>query len=353
MIPRVSVGALLAALGSGALTALATPQGLAQTVGPPVIDDRAGQRPAPDATVLLLGVSGVADVERAALAGAAAVVIRAPGDAGAPLIRAAERFGVSLLVAGAAVPWGELYAMIRTLFTVYEPSEPGEGDLFALADRVARETGGAVAIEDMSMRVVAYSSVDGQDIDELRLAGILGRRVPEHAVHAEEYLAVLRAEGATWCLEPREYAPRLAIGVHAYEQAYGTIWIVQGEQALSSLAPEILAEAATQAVPELARIALAGDAVRRLRNDRVTRLVHGIGPVDPIGLELGLPVGCDFRVIAFGASGQPVDELEMSAASDLVRNAFASYRVQAAVAMVAGRGIALVAGESHAPLVDV
>lgn len=348
----MSVGALLDAVGPGALTALAVPRGLAQTIGPPVIVDGAAAEALSGATALLLGSPGTRDLEASAAAGAAAVVVRSDTIDSQALTRAAERAGISLLAAGAHVSWGDLFSMIRTLFTVFAPGEPTVVDLFALADRVARETGGAVAIEDMSMRVVAYSSVVGQDIDDLRLAGILGRRVPEYAVEAEEYLSVLRSSGAIWSLEPSHYAPRLAIGVHAYEQAYGTIWVVQGDKPLAKDAPQVLADAAVQAAPELAKMALAADAVRRLRNDRVARLVHGIGPLSVLAAELGLGGLVGFRVVAFGTARGAADDLEATAASDLVRSALASYRVRAAVGVVAGQGIAIVGGEPRGQLAD-
>lgn len=350
---RVSAATLLGAVGPAVLTALAAPKGPSVTVGPPLIDDGHLTGRISGTTLLLVGRPGPSEIERAARAGAAAIVVRPDPESTAALVRAADRAGVTLLEAGEQLSWGELYSMIRTLFTVYEPSEPVFVDLFELADRVARAAGGAVAIEDMSMRVVAYSSVAGQDIDELRLAGILGRRVPEEAVQAEEYLRVLRADGAIWCLEPRDNAPRLAIGVTAHEQPYGTIWVVQGDGApLAENAAQILAQAAMQAVPQLARLQLASDAVRWQRDDRIRRLVGAIGAADAIALELGLPLDGPFRVVVFGSSGGPTDELDASVVADFVRGALSAYRIKSAVGVVDGTAGAIIAGEPDEALLE-
>lgn len=350
---RVSVGAVLDSLGPAVLSPLAIPNGPSAVTGPPLLDDGSLSGRVSGTTLLLVGRPGPSEIERAARAGATAVVVRAEDVDPDELVLAATRAGIALLAAGELLSWGDLYSMIRTLFTVYEPTEPVFVDLFELADRVARSAGGAVAIEDMNMRVVAYSSVAGQDIDELRLAGILGRRVPAEAVQAEEYLRVLRADGALWCLEPRDNAPRLAIGVTAHEQPYGTIWVVQGDGApLAEDAPRILAEAADQAVPHLARLQLASDAVRRQRDDSIRRLVHGAGPAEALAAELGLPVRGHYRVVVFGSSGGPTDELDATVVADLVRSALVAYRIRAAVGVVEGVPGAIIAGDPDAELLE-
>ncbi|MFG2826233.1 hypothetical protein ACGFWI_01925 [Streptomyces sp. NPDC048434] len=68
-------------------------------------------------------------------------------------------------------------------------------ELFALANAVAAVIGGSVAIEDLDHRVLAYSSVPGQRIDELRRRGILDRRVPDEPEQRRQYREVLGAPG--------------------------------------------------------------------------------------------------------------------------------------------------------------
>ncbi|PRB09167.1 hypothetical protein CQ044_02130 [Microbacterium sp. MYb64] len=353
MHPRVSVGALLDAVGPAVLTALWMPDGRAQQLGSPVLDDGNLSNPLVGSTVILIGRPSPTEIERAARASASAVIVRATETSAKVLAAAGERAGITVLAANEKLSWGEVYSLVRTMFTMYETRDEGRLDLFELADSVARDAGGAVAIEDMGMRVVAYSSIPGQDIDELRADGILGRRVPEHAVQAEEYLAVLRAERAVWCHEPRDNAPRLAIGVQAHGQSYGTIWVIQGDTPLNARAPEILADAARRAVPQLAKISFAGDARRHLRNDLLGRLLRGIGPMEKLAAEVGLPVRGPFDVVAFGAFGalgSPADELDTGLVADMVRNVLDSYRIRAAVGVHDGHGYAVVAGEPDSSL---
>lgn len=69
------------------------------------------------------------------------------------------------------------------------------GDLFALANAVATTVGGATAIVDSRQSVIAYSTVEGQPIDETRRKSILGLRVPSRPATDVEYRAVHGASG--------------------------------------------------------------------------------------------------------------------------------------------------------------
>lgn len=332
------------------MTPLALPGGRATQLGPPVLDDGALTALTPGGTLILLGPATADSIERAAAGGAAAVVLRGEAADAIGLSRAGDRAGIAVLSVSSQLPWGEVYSLVRTLFTVYEPGEPEFADLFRLADWAAKRMGGAVAIEDMEMRVVAYSSIAEQDIDDLRLAGILGRRVPDHAIQAEEYLAVLRAEAPIWCVEPRDHAPRLALGVHAHGQSFGTIWVVQGEEALHADASAVLTETAALAVPALARMALAADAKRRLRNEQLARLVQAVGPAEPLALALGLPALGPFGVFTFGPGDRNPDELDTATVADLVRNTLDSFRIQSTVGVADGQALAVVAGDPQQSL---
>ncbi|WP_424805951.1 hypothetical protein [Rhodococcus sp. 27YEA15] len=70
-------------------------------------------------------------------------------------------------------------------------------DLSALADATAAATGGAVAFMHPQGHVVAYSSLPGQAIDDVRRDGILGKRVPDKFLvhrHYPEYRTALYVE---------------------------------------------------------------------------------------------------------------------------------------------------------------
>lgn len=362
---RVTLGVLLDSLGAEAVTALCLPSGRQTLVGAPVIYGSDEPMIAFDGALLLVtGKPEAALLERAASAGVAAVVVRGGLGDPAPLVETARSTGVALLAAAPGLSWGQLYALVDALLAVVAPAADLGGvqaaDLFALANQVATRVGGAVAIEDLAMRVLAYSTVGGQQIDELRREGILGRRVPEHPTHPEEYAAVLRSEEAVWSYEPREYLPRLAIAVRARGEALGTIWVVQADTPLEPDAAAVLAEAAKTAAPHLARISLAADEARRTRDEWLGWLLRGVGPVGELATSFGLHPDEPVAVVAIGtreaeprtAQSTPrrTDIFAATHAGDLLRTAYAAYRIRAAVGAVDGRAYAIVAAGSTAPL---
>ncbi|MEU8325353.1 helix-turn-helix domain-containing protein [Nonomuraea sp. NPDC048881] len=345
---RVTLGVLLDSLGAETVSALCLPSGRQAMVGAPVIHGSDEPLAAyAGALLLATGRPEPSLLESAAGAGVSAVVVRAGiGDAAA-LTEAARGAGVALLAAAPGLAWGQLYALVDALLALVAPAADlgggGQaGDLFALANQVAARVGGAVAIEDLAMRVLAYSTI-GQPIDDLRREGILGRRVPEHPTNAEEYAAVLRCEGAVWSHEPREYLPRLAIAVRARGEALGTIWAIQADEPLAPDADAVLAEAARTAAPHLARLSLAADEARRTRDEWVGRLLRGAGPAGELAASLGLRPDEPVRVVAAGDPAGRTDVFAATHAADLLRTAYAVYRIRAAVGAVDGRTYAIVA----------
>lgn len=117
-------------------------------------------------------------------------------------------------------------------------------DLFDMADALATALGGAVAIEDADRRILAFSTVIGQPIDEVRRQGILGRRVPEHAERDEWYRRLWQARGPVQYAAGPESAPRLAIGLRSGAERVGSIWVVGQPSSLQLHAQSTLAQAA-------------------------------------------------------------------------------------------------------------
>ncbi|GAA2898651.1 helix-turn-helix domain-containing protein [Streptosporangium fragile] len=355
---RVTLGVLLDSLGTEAVTALCLPSGRQAMVGAPVIYGSDEPMTALDGALLLVTVNPESSLlERAAEAGATAVVVRAGLGNATALTEAAEGTGVALLAAAPGLSWGQLYALVDALLALVAPAadlggDAQAGDLFALANQVAARVGGAVAIEDLAMRVLAYSTIGGQRIDELRREGILGRRVPEHPTNAEEYAAVLRSDRAVWSFEPREYLPRLAIAVRARGEALGTIWAIQADEPLAPDAAAALAEAARTAAPHLARISLAADRARRTRDEWLGWLLRGVGPVGELAASFSLHPEEPIAVVAVGAgeAGRRTDVFAATHAGDLLRTAYTAYRIRAAVGAVDGRTYAVVAAAAGTPL---
>ncbi len=215
-----------------------------------------------------------------------------------------------ILTVDPAVSWHHVLQLL--LAVVGRASE--HSDLFALADSLAVATGGAVAVEDAHRRVLAYSAVPGQAIDELRRQGILGRQVPPSAGLEERYRSLSAARRpVSMGSEQAESHERLALAVHAGEEVIGTLWIVDDGQ-LTPDASQTLMEFAPLFALQLLRSRWSRDGDRRSRGNALGQLVDGAG----VGaLERLRPlVGSQMTAVALSAIR--ANELSQAMMGDLV-----------------------------------
>lgn len=350
----VTIGALLDSLGPQVLRPLALPRGRQVLIGPPLIhepDQSAGVLA--DAILLVPGRPSRELLTWAASRGVSAIVVRLSSIDAQQWIESAGEAGITLIECAPEIRWGQLYTLIDTVLAMTAPMPESDGalsaDLFALANDIALRAGGAVAIENLSMRVLAYSTIPGQDVDDARRDGILGRRVPAHPTNAEEYSAVLRSATAVWSTEPEDYRPRLAIAIRDRGEALGSIWVVQGSQPLSDDASAVLQDGARQAAPQLARFNLAAHAERRQRTEQLDRLLHGTGSTREIAHFFGLAHDERATVLVIGRHRTSAVEglsssAEASAAylGDLLRMGLSSYRMPAAASAIEEQAVAVV-----------
>lgn len=137
--------------------------------------------------------------------------------------------GVPVLAVHPQLPWTRLQRLATSILAARatEP-EPGGGapggDLFSLANSVAGIVGGAVAIMDTQQVVVAYSNLPDQPIDETRRLGILGRRVPEHAL-ADHLDREVWVSDAVVSRHRAGDLPRMAVVIRAGGDALGSLWV--------------------------------------------------------------------------------------------------------------------------------
>ncbi|WP_283133952.1 PucR family transcriptional regulator [Rhizohabitans arisaemae] len=335
---------MLGALGADVLRPLATPRGPDVLVGEPVVYDRLSHLGKLEGAVLLAVEYGVHERETAELVGAmadagvSAVVVKTRGEDPARLVQRARAHGIALLEAAPEIAWGRLYSLVSTLRALGEPSAGGPGtesdDLFDLANTLAVKIGGAVAVEDVTTRILAYSSIPGQLIDEERREGILGRKVPPHPTNAEEYGALARGDEAVWFHRPGESFPRLAIGVRGGGENLGSIWVVQGDRNLAPDAKLLLAEAGRSAAAFLSRHRLAGDAARRLRDERMRSLLRDKERAGEAAALLGIPLDARLGVVVLGCEDPRVERILAARVSDLLAVTCTSYRLTALTGVV-------------------
>ncbi|MFF8020892.1 PucR family transcriptional regulator [Streptomyces sp. NPDC007896] len=301
-----TLGDLLDVVGGPSVRLHTAPAGLTVPVTEALLYDAHTPLPrAPGALLLAVGVraSAAGPLARAAAqAGMSGLVVRGPDG---PLAEA-ESAGVALLSVDEDAAWHHVHLLLASAIGA-RPSAAGSGlgDLFALADAVAAAVGGATAIEDPRQRILAYSTVAGQPVDEDRRTGILGLQVPGSPANSEQYRVLFAAEGVVRlpALEGSDNLPRLAVAVRAGGETLGSLWVVD-DGGLAPDAEEALVQGASTAALLLLRARAAQELARHQNGDLLRRLLDGTA--DPAGAahRLGLGLGPDgnpapVRVAAF------------------------------------------------------
>ncbi len=212
------------------------------------------------------------------------------------------------------------------------------GDLFALANAIAAMVGGATAIEDLRTRVLAYSTLPDQPIDDTRRDGILGRQVPDLPDNAQAYASLFRVHGAvrlpgamTPNLPGKPEVPvglaRLAIAVRAGAEPLGSIWVVDVAGSLDAAAAAELERAADIAAVHILRARSASDLARAQRAVLLRRLLDGDVDARLIAAQLGLDPAGPFVALAFQPQFGPAgDELRLNRLVDLVAMACEAHQ---------------------------
>ncbi|ALG09354.1 PucR family transcriptional regulator [Kibdelosporangium phytohabitans] len=192
-------------------------------------------------------------------------------------------------------------------------------ELYALADAMAAVIGGSVSIEDLDNRVLAYSSIPEQRIDELRRRGILDRRVPDEPDQPEQqrqYRQVLAATGVVRLpiLAPDEL-PRAAVAIRAGERPLGTIWAIEGATPMDATGESALLDGARLAATHLLRHWGAAELDRQSREDALRGLLVGDGTTSEARVRLGLPDPPRLTLLAFAPVGSSPLDARLSTAT--------------------------------------
>jgi hypothetical protein len=252
-----------------------------------------------------------AAIAAATRAGATAVIMKLSADKYENARRVAHEQNVAIVAAPNSADWGQVFTLVRTAIGVTPASaalDSGPADLFALANAIAVATGGATTIEDLQLRVVAYSNLD-QPIDDVRRDSILGRSVPTYVMQRDDMVEMYRRLWVDTDIvrlpaeDDGRVRPRLGAVVRADGEAIGTIWVVQGDRPFDTEAETALADSTRRAALLLLQHQEAGDIERRRRADAVRAALD-------TGAPLPVELGDDerIRVVAFcTAVTGPVD----------------------------------------------
>ncbi|MFG1912071.1 PucR family transcriptional regulator [Kribbella sp. NPDC048928] len=318
--PYRTLGGVIENLGRHALHVIADGGRLADHIGEVVVHGPGEPLPpAEDGILLLTGSPSEqsADTVRGAReAGYRAVVVKAFGDDLGRLTRVADETGVALLTTPDEMAWRHLDALISSS---KEPAFAGDsdrfaaiglGDLFALANAIASSVGGAITIEDPTGRVIAYSNLPHQEIDEIRRLGILGRQTPDRPTNYEEYQAVLRSESPVFFESPSpEYASRMAIAVRAGTEALGLIWVLTDRPPVVARAELVLADAARATTLHLLRARGQRDPERARRTEALRLLLDGAVAPRSAAAQLGIKPDTPSIVLVIAPVGDDVEPI--------------------------------------------
>ena len=343
---EVTLRQVLDNLGPGIAQVIAAPSGLDVPVGEPVIHDPL-EKTDLDADAIVLAVGTGPDttegrelIARAGKGDAAMVVFKMHGRR-CEWVAEAEQNGVALVSVADEMSWSSLHSLLALAVPSWRQTTalPGIasvplGDLFALANAIAAMVGGAVTIEDPRARVLAYSNLEGQVIDEPRQQTILGRQVPDtpgvRALYKELWASdgVIRADH----IEGLDILPRLAVAVRVGGETIGSIWVVEGSTPLGPDAENALGEAARVAALHMIHVRASRDIDRRVRGELLRSLLEGRDDSRSVAGRLGLDPSSSVAVMAFEFSdlANVQDEVRRERLVDLVAMYSEAFRLGAA-----------------------
>lgn len=300
---------------------------------------------APGDIVLAVGADDLATaapaIRELAAAGATAVVLRMSSDHDDQLGDDAEAAGITVIGAEPGVAWGRLYEVLESaLAAARRPAGlPGPSvgqDLFALADAIANAVGGPVTIEDTASQVLAFSR-EGQDVDPVRVATILGRRVPdqwERRLRLQAELDGLLAGNSPGVIELDGMARRRVVPIRSGGVLLGSIWVAGATDPTTT--DEVLENAVPSAALLLLRRRAEAEAEQSTRSQAVRALLTR-GTLDPVALP---EPGDGFAVLAVGVDreGARGDAPLHDHVLGMLVNHLSAFRRSAAHTVINGRG---------------
>jgi len=303
----------------------------------------------PSAHSLALAVGAGAEeidgvLSRAVATEAAGVVIKSYGADPAPLGEAVADRSVAVFCADDEFQWQQLLDLASSALQSLR-GEGGVGDLFALANTIAASVGGAVSIEDTRQRVLAYSNIEGQVIDEARTQGILNRQVPNLPRHAEAYRQLALAPGAYHAPDASDRLGRVAVAIKAGGEMLGSIWVVDAGR-LHPDTDQLLEAAATTAAFHLLRARASTDSRRVAAAETLRALLDGrtTAEIASHRLDFGLHVPCSVCVLDLTVTADEFPEDVMAdRVADLLEFQLRARRRRCIAAAIGSSVYALVA----------
>ena len=257
--------------------------------------------------ILAVGItSGSTDfdelITRAEESDAAAIVVKAHGTAIADIQRATTATGVAVLVAQDDADWTHLVALARaSVLGAAADSVSGVrlGDLYAFANAVASLANGAVSIVDPVGRILGYSTLPGQPIDELRRTTTLALQESTPPAFDSDFKVLYSSRSAILVPSRDESLDRLALAVRAGGELLGTIWIIDPGSERQEAVLELLNRLAPMAGLHMLHARSASDFGERRNGDLIRTIMDDPTHASFAAAQLGLESAQGLAVAAF------------------------------------------------------
>ena len=260
-----------------------------------------------DRIILAVGLTGgSADFDqllhRASNSNAAAVIVKAHGTPLEQLRSAADRHSLAVLVAPDNVDWTRLVALARaSVMGAAADSVSGVrlGDLYAFANAAASITSGAASIVDPLGRVLGYSTLPGQPVDELRRVTTLSLQEVKPPAFDADFKTVYAAAGALLIPGIGDEMDRLALAVRAGGELLGSIWIIDPGEDKREAALNALDRMSPLAGLHMLHARSASDFGERRNGDLIRTLMDDTAHASFAAAQLGLDAARGLAVAAF------------------------------------------------------
>ncbi len=252
-------------------------------------------------------------LHRAANSNAAAVIVKAHGAKMEQLRGAALGYSLSVLVAPDDADWTRLVALARaSVMGAAADTVAGVrlGDLYAFANAAASITNGAASIVDPLGRILGYSTLPGQPIDELRRITTLTLEETIPPAFDQDFKIVYAAPGAVLVPAPDDGMARLALAVRAGGELLGSIWIIDPGQENRAAALNALDRMAPLAGLHMLHARSASDFGERRNADLIRTLMDDAPHAPFAAAQLGLDAANGLAVAAFSIVRPETGSLE-------------------------------------------
>jgi hypothetical protein len=323
----ISVAGIAETLGSSMVSVVAGHASLARPVRGSVLHDPADVLPdGVDAFLLVPGLRPEDDnaselLRHAAKRGYSAIAVKSHGASMDSLTAAANDCGIALLTAADDVPWRHLDSLLLSLLGSRGAGvgTTAAGDqLFALTNAVAAVVGGAVSVEDLDRKVLAYSSLPTQPIDRLRREGILSHRVPEIENNLERYRQLITSSGVMRFPAELGILPRAAVAMRAGNLPLGSIWAIEPPEGLSPDAEQALLDGARLAALQVLRRRDAEEVALQMRESALVGALLGTWSEPETARRLDVSTSAALTLVGFaaraGSAGSAVSPAHLASA---------------------------------------